>query len=166
MTQAGLKSVNIGIESFDRGVIRNLKRGWIDPGYIHKIVRCLTDRGVRVSGFFIIGLPGENRETIERTLQFAGELPLTYAEFKIATPFPGTPLFEMAKANRWIEEVKFRDYTSYIPTMQISPDLDPEYLTSTANRAYESFYMRPKRIVKELFSESFISNLSDVVFKE
>jgi radical SAM superfamily enzyme YgiQ (UPF0313 family) len=165
MVKAGMKGVNLGIESSDPDIIRNLKRGWIDPDHIRRIVSQLVSHGVRVSGFFILGLPGENRRTIERTLQFAAELPLSYAEFKIATPFPGTPLFEMAKANRWIEDVRIEDFTSYIPTMRISQELDSEYLKTTSNRAYKSFYMRPKKIMKELVSESFISNLSGVMLK-
>ena len=160
MTEAGLKGVNIGIESSDPQVIRNAKRGWIDPDHIRKMVRLMSANGIRVSGFFIIGLPGESRETVQRTIDFAVELPLSYAEFKIATPFPGTPLFEMAKANKWIEEVKLEDYTSYTPSMRIPGDLDPDFLKQTANGAYRSFYMRPRKIFGEIFSDSFISGMT------
>jgi radical SAM superfamily enzyme YgiQ (UPF0313 family) len=163
MAEAGLKGVNIGIESSDRDVVRNVKRGWIDPDHIRKMVRCMTDHGIRVSGFFILGLPGENRKTIEKTLEFSVELPLTYAEFKIATPFPGTPLFDMAKNNHWIEDMKIVDYTSYIPSMRVSEEMDPNYLEKASNQAYRSFYMRPKKIVKELLSDAFILKLSNIL---
>lgn len=68
MAEAGLKGVNIGIESSDPNVVRNVKRGWIDPNHIEKMVKCMNGLGIRVSGFFVMGLPGENRETIQKTL--------------------------------------------------------------------------------------------------
>ncbi len=160
MAEAGLRGVNIGIESSDPQVIRNAKRGWIDPNHIRKMVKRMSELGIRVSGFFIIGLPGENRDTVRQTIDFAVELPLSYAEFKIATPFPGTPLFEMAKANKWIEEVNLEQYTSYTPSMKIPGDLDPDFLKHTANTAYRSFYMRPRKIFGEIFSDSFISGMT------
>lgn len=163
MAEAGLRGVNIGVESSDPQVIRNAKRGWIDPNHIRKMVRKMSDLGIRVSGFFIIGLPGESRKTVQQTIDFAVELPLSYAEFKIATPFPGTPLFEMAKANKWIEEVDLEKYTSYTPSMKISDELDPEYLKETANNAYRHFYMRPGKILGEVFSDSFVSGLRGAI---
>lgn len=162
MVEAGLKGVNIGIESSDREVVRNVKRGWIDPKHIQRMVKFMHKAGVRISGFFIIGLPGETRKTIDNTLSFALDIPLSYAEFKIATPFPGTPLFELAKQNKWIEDVKVEDYTSYNPTMKISNELDSDYLKKVANSAYRSFYMRPKKIINEVFSDSFLLTLSKI----
>ena len=51
--------MNIGIESTDPDVIHNVKRGWIDPNHISKMVQYMAKNGVRISGFSIIGLPGE-----------------------------------------------------------------------------------------------------------
>jgi radical SAM superfamily enzyme YgiQ (UPF0313 family) len=160
MVAAGLKGVNIGVESTDPDVIRNAKRGWIDPQRIEKTVRYMADNGIRVSGFFILGLPGESPRTVEETLKFAARLPLSYAEFKIATPFPGTPLYEMAKQNKWIDELPhLEQYTSYTPSMRISEELNPDYLKEASNRAYKAFYSKPKRIINEISSPSFIFNL-------
>jgi radical SAM superfamily enzyme YgiQ (UPF0313 family) len=163
MVAAGLKGVNIGVESTDPDVIRNAKRGWIDPERIEKTVRYMSKNGIRVSGFFIIGLPGESRKTVESTLKFASQLPLSYAEFKIATPFPGTPLYEMAKENHWIDETHIEDYTSYTPSMRISEELDPEYLKAASNRAYKAFYTKPQRVISEISSPSFISSLVSIM---
>jgi radical SAM superfamily enzyme YgiQ (UPF0313 family) len=159
MFEVGLRGVNIGIESTAPEVISNVDRGWIDPNHIRKLVRHMSDKGIRVSGFFILGLPGDTRKTIEGTLNFAMELPLSYAEFKIATPFPGTPLFDLAKRNRWIEEVRIEQFTSYYPSMRISDELDPDYLKDAASNAYRTFYTQPSRLLKELSSSSFISGL-------
>lgn len=163
MAAAGLKGVNIGIESTDPDVIRNVKRGWIDPMRIEQLVRHMRGQGVRVSGFFIIGLPGETLDAVRRTIEFALRIPLSYAEFKIATPFPGTPLFDMAMANKWIETIELEQYTSYTPTMRIVGGPSPEDLNVAARNAYRRFYMRPERIFKEITEDAFLPRLMQVV---
>ena len=165
MVEAGLKGVNIGIESTDPDVIRNVKRGWVDPKRIEAMVRHMHDRGVRVSGFFIIGLPGETLASVQRTLDFALSIPLTYAEFKIATPFPGTPLFDMAMTNKWIQTVELERYTGYTPTMRIPGGPNPDDLASEAKAAYRKFYMRPSKILKELTKGAFLPQLLQIVLK-
>jgi radical SAM superfamily enzyme YgiQ (UPF0313 family) len=122
-------------------------------------VQHMSDKGIRVSGFFVLGLPGETRKTIESSMDFAMKLPLSYAEFKIATPFPGTPLFELAKQNKWIEQMNIEQYTSYTPSMRMSDELDPDYLNDIASRAYRAFYMQPRRLFRELSRPSFWSGL-------
>lgn len=165
MVEAGFRGVNIGIESTDPSVIRNAKRGWISPELIEKNVRHLRNNGVRVAGFFVLGLPGENRQTVETTLDFSRTLPLSYAEFKIATPFPGTPLLEMALQNKWIEEVNHKDYSSYKATMKIHPDLNERFLEEALSDAYKKFYFRPSRILSEVFSERFVLQMIDLMVK-
>ena len=162
MVESGLKGVNIGIESIDPDVVRNLKRGWIDPDRIRSTVSYLHKNDVRVSGFFIIGLPGETTTSARATLDFALSIPLSYAEFKVATPFPGTPLYEMAKKNNWIDQIRLEDLTSYTPTMRIA-DLDPEMLNQVTSEAYRKFYMRPAKIIAEICGEGFISSLARIV---
>ena len=163
MVGAGLKGVNIGIESTDPDVIRNVKRGWIDPARIERIVRHMHACGVRVSGFFIIGLPGETLEAVKRTLDFALSIELSYAEFKIATPFPGTPLFEMAQTNKWIDTIELEQYTSYTPTMRIPGGPSPEALSEMAKDAYRKFYMRPAKVLGEIADSTFLPNLMKIV---
>lgn len=163
MVAAGCRGVNIGIESSDPNVIRNVKRGWIDPNHIRKMVRHMHANGIRVSGFFIIGLPGENRETVQNTIALAKELPLSYVEFKTATPFPGTPLFDLAQKEGWISDIKVEQYTSYMPSMRISPEMSPEFLQGATGRAYREFYARPGKICQEVFSPGFLSGLTKIL---
>jgi radical SAM superfamily enzyme YgiQ (UPF0313 family) len=125
----------------------------------------MANKGIRVSGFFVLGLPGDTRKTIKNTVDFAFELPLSYAEFKVATPFPGTPLFEMAERNKWIKEINIEQYTSYTPSMRISDELDLDYLAGIASRAYRNFYTQPRKIVKELFSPSFCLGIVSLFLK-
>jgi radical SAM superfamily enzyme YgiQ (UPF0313 family) len=165
MVAAGLRGVNIGIESLSPDVINNVHRGWIDPNHISRIVRHMVALGVRVSGFFVIGLPGETRKSVEKTIEFARQLPLSYAEFKAATPFPGTPLFDMARQNKWIENVDIEQFTSYTPTMTVSSELDPDYLKLAASRGYRVFYTNPLRVLKEFCDMSFLRGLLSVTLR-
>ena len=156
MVAAGLKGVNIGIEHC--GCITTL-RGWIDR-YIARW--CGTWR--MGCGFVSDGLPAKPQLDREDARIFP-RASLSYAEFKVATPFPGTPLFEMAKHNKWIENVDIEQFTSYTPTMRVSDELDPDYLKSAASRAYRSFYTKPRRLLKELSSMSFLSGLVSVTLR-
>jgi anaerobic magnesium-protoporphyrin IX monomethyl ester cyclase len=160
MVESGLRGINFGIESSDPGVIANTKRGWIPPDLIRERVARFADQGVRVSGFFILGLPGETPDSVQRTIEFAQELPLSYAEFKIATPFPGTPLFDMAKREGWVGEERLEDYTSYVPSMRVHPELDAPLLNRKANEAYRRFYASPSRVLREVTSAGFLTGLA------
>lgn len=151
MARSGCMAVNIGIESTDPKVLKNVKRKWFSLDGTKKIISLLNDFGIRVAGFFIIGLPGETKEGIEKTIDFSLSLDLSYAEYKIATPFPGTRLHDLAIQNNWIEEeLSLAALTSYSATMRISDELTPAYMEKCCDRAFKNFYFRPKVIRREI----------------
>ena len=57
-------------------------------------VNSCVKAGIKVGGFFILGYPGENNETMLETIKFASSLPLDYFSFTIPYPIPGTKLYE------------------------------------------------------------------------
>ena len=151
MVDAGLKGVNIGIESTDPNVIRNAKRGWIDPARIERMVRHMHERGVRVSGFFIIGLPGESRESIETTINFAKELDCETIQVSLAHPYPGTEFYDHVVKNELITLDSMTDEMGHQLPNIIYPGLDRGELVDSVERFYSEYYFRPKaawRIVK------------------
>lgn len=150
MAESGCRAVSTGIESTDPNVLKNAKRKWIPLDESKRIISMLNDVGIRVAGFFIIGLPGEAKESVEKTIDFSLSLDLSYAEYKIATPFPGTKLYDLAIQNKWIEkELSLDALTSYSATMKISDELTPECLEEYCDLAFKKFYFRPKIIIKE-----------------
>lgn len=92
MRTAGCVQVFYGIESGNPEIIRKTKNVTLDQ--VRSAVRWAKDVGIRVFGYFMIGLPGDTTETMRQTLDFSSELDLEEAMFSIATPFPGTALWE------------------------------------------------------------------------
>ncbi len=138
MREAGCWLMSFGIESGDQGILDGCKKG-ITVEQAKKAVEIVRKNGIMASGHFIFGLPGETRETAEKTIRLATSLPLNFAEFYIATPFPGSELYEAVKETlslRW-------DSIGYDKDPYQS-DLD---LRGLKKRGYRSFYLRPGKML-------------------
>jgi radical SAM superfamily enzyme YgiQ (UPF0313 family) len=119
--------------------------------------RLTKEAGMEVSGSFMLGMFGDTKETIKKTIDFAIELDLDYAEFLLATPLPSTKFYEQcglrnekstALSQRWYN----RSYSSNIL-------LNNGFLDKQLRRAYRRFYFRPRYILKRLCSIVSIRNL-------
>ncbi len=93
---AGCWVVAFGVESGDEDMLRRMKKNaTLDQA--REAVACCKRAGLRVHTFFVIGLPWETGETLERTYRFLRELDPDFFDFNIATPLPGTELYEIAR---------------------------------------------------------------------
>lgn len=104
MRRSGLHALACGFESGDDRVLQAMGKGTtVAQG--RELVRLAHRHGVRVVGFFIIGLPGETPETIRATVRFALESGVDMAKFAVAVPYPGSPLFPLlGKETLTVEE--------------------------------------------------------------
>lgn len=75
---------------------------WVHPPEALALVEWLNTQGIETCGFFVIGWPGETIVEMRRTLEFANALPLGDRHVYIATPYPGTELYEMCKEKRFL----------------------------------------------------------------
>ena len=165
--KAGCRAINFGVEDIHPEILKMIHRKPIELDKVKDTVHYAESLGIRTTCFFIIGLPGSTKQTIQETLEFSRNLNISHADYKIATPFPGTPLYAMAKSNNWIIKEGYDNLGGYSSTMKISDELDPEYLEQVCNDAFKKFYMRPRYIFRELKkgnliakSRMIISNLS------
>ena len=71
-------------------------------------------------------------------------------EYKVATPYPGTDLYHMAKENNWLLSESLDMLTGYTSSMQVSQELPPEYLEKKADKAFKNFYFNPAYILREI----------------
>jgi len=98
MKRAGCRTVLFGMESADEGILRTIGKG-VTPADMRRGVKTASDAGLGVYNSFIIGLPGENAETIEKTRSFATEMNTLYGAeygYHMLSPLPGTALYENA----------------------------------------------------------------------
>lgn len=93
MYRAGCRQIHYGIESGNPEILKATAKH-IDLDQVRQAVKWTEEAGIRAKGYFILGLPGDTLETMEQTIEFAASLDLSEAMFSIATPFPGTRLWD------------------------------------------------------------------------
>jgi anaerobic magnesium-protoporphyrin IX monomethyl ester cyclase len=96
MKRAGCYQLCFGIESGDPNVQRNIIHKPLDLNRVKRVINWSKELGIWTHGFFVIGFPGETPENIQRTIDFAKSSDLDSANFFLAAPYPGTPLFALA----------------------------------------------------------------------
>jgi len=148
MREAGCWQIAYGIETGDPEVIRDILKG-TDLDTVRERVQWTVDAGIEAKGLFMIGHPTDTPESINRTIEFARSLPIASANFKITTPFVGTPLRDMAEG---YGEIDTDDYRNYMgdpdQAVFVTNGLSREYLSGVQRRAYARFYGRPSRLLR------------------
>ncbi|MFH1473788.1 MAG: radical SAM protein [Candidatus Aenigmatarchaeota archaeon] len=160
LKKAGCIYIAYGIETGNQRVLERIpKMETLDQ--IRKAVVLTKKMGITVCGFFVFGLLGDTKETMQQTIDFAKELPLDLGSFNIATPYPGTRLYDIVK-----KEGKFlmSDWDIFHHTsgkmIFTHPDVaPPEEVEDAYRRAHREFYMRPTYVLNKFLK---IRGLKDV----
>lgn len=106
MREVGFYSLGLAIESGSQDVLRRVKKP-LDLSKVRPIVKKMKELGFYTKGFFMIGFPEETREEIEETIQLAEELELDAFSFFIATPLPGSEMFDYCIKKGLISEFQY-----------------------------------------------------------
>lgn len=143
MKDSGCWQIAFGLE-FGSDEILSLagKGGAATLVQARKAVTMASDVGLVVDGHFIMGYPGETMETLQATIDFASSLPLTFAHFYAAVPFPGSELYNLALENAWCAPgawESFNQDNACITTQTLHSRTVDEYIA----KAYKAFYLRP-----------------------
>jgi len=109
LKEAGCNWVCYGVESGNQQILDTVKKR-ITLDKVRESVKLAKDAGINVLASFILGLPGETRETMMQTVEFAQELQ-TYYGFHVMAPFPGTEVRE--KAEEYGVEILTNDWAKY-----------------------------------------------------
>jgi hopanoid biosynthesis associated radical SAM protein HpnJ len=150
LKDCGLRLFLVGYESGNAGILRNIKKG-VSLEQMRRFTRDCHDVGVTVHGTFILGLPGETRETIEETIQFAQELDVFSLQVSLAAPYPGTELYRQAVENGWLSgsaaEGAVRE-DGWQEAALNYPGLPREEIFEAVDRFYRSYFLRPGPILR------------------
>ncbi len=151
MAQAGCYQINYGIESGVQRLLDLIHKGFTLEQARHA-VKWTHEAGIETICNFMFALPGETRDESQRTLDFAKELNPTYAQFYLTLPYPGTPLYELAKQHGTILTKSFEDFNKtpwefvhYVPYGRTE-----EELAKWIKDAYRKFYLRPGHLPRSL----------------
>ena len=149
LKSAGCRFINFGIESGSEEQLRAVNKK-VTLSHALNMVREAVKLGIRVQCGFIIGLPGETQKTAKDTIQTALRVDPSIATFSILTPFPGTPIYDMAVKGEGGLKLLTEDWSRY--NKQVAggvlelEGLPLKQLLALQNLAYRRFYLRPRKI--------------------
>ena len=143
----GLRLLLVGYESGNQQILNNIKKGTrVDVA--RRFTQDCHDLGITIHGTFIVGLPGETRDTLEETIRFAIDINPHTMQVSLAAPYPGTELFRKAVENNWLD----RDHAELVDErgLQIAPlhypHLSHREIFQALETMYKCFYFRPSKI--------------------
>lgn len=139
LKRAGVYHITFGIESGSQKILNIMKKG-ITLEQAEKAIKLTKEFGIETYCSYVLGCPGETKQTIQETLDFAKKLDSDYAQFSIATPYPGTELWEIAKNKGLLKNVDYSKFSWYYN----KPIFDVEGLTADEvieiqRKAYEEY---------------------------
>ncbi|MEQ8457057.1 MAG: radical SAM protein [Sandaracinaceae bacterium] len=135
--RAGLRSLEIGVESVDRGLLGAHKRKPPELAQIERVVKVAQRLGVRVICNYLLGLPEDDERTMRATVDWAKRLDSFAVQFTVATPYPGTTL--EAKAAPLPPEA----LTGFRPSVP-HPTMSGDAIAALREEAYVSYHFRPR----------------------
>jgi hopanoid biosynthesis associated radical SAM protein HpnJ len=141
MRESGCRLLIVGYESGDPQILKNIKKGATVEMALRFTENC-KKLGLVIHGDFIVGLPGETRETIRRTIDFAKRLDTETIQVSIAHALPGTELHNYGVQNGLINLSMADEAGHQLPNITY-PGLDEAELVDSVERFYDEYYFRP-----------------------
>jgi hopanoid biosynthesis associated radical SAM protein HpnJ len=135
----GLRLLLVGYESGNQKILHNIRKGML-VDVARRFTKDCHELGIAIHGTFILGLPGESRETIEETIRFATEINPHTIQVSLAAPYPGTELYRDALEHGWLDaaHAELVDASG----VQIAPLHYPHLSHSEIFHSVEDFYRR------------------------
>jgi hopanoid biosynthesis associated radical SAM protein HpnJ len=143
----GLRLLLVGYESGNQKILHNIKKGML-VDVARRFTKDCHELGVTIHGTFILGLPGETKETIEETIRFANEINPHTIQVSLAAPYPGTFLHKQAVENGWFDanHAELVDEHGIQIAPLHYPHLSHEEIFESVELFYKRFYFRAGKI--------------------
>ena len=147
MKDAGCADIWFGIESGSQYVLDAMKKG-ISIAQTIRAFGWAKEVGIKPNPNVILGVPGETKETAWETIKFVEKLIPDYMGcYTVATPYPGTPMYDTVQKNGWLKITDFDKYNNATPTFE-TPTLSMKELGEIYDQVPQSFYFRPAYILR------------------
>ncbi len=157
MRDNGLRLLLVGYESGNQQILHNIKKG-MRVDVARRFTRDCHELGITIHGTFILGLPGETRETIEETIRFATQINPHTIQVSLAAPYPGTYLYRQALDNGWLDHgnAELVDERGVQIAPLHYPHLSHSEIFHSVEQFYRRFYLRAPKIAS-IVSEMAVS---------
>lgn len=165
MKKSGCYEIAVGIESGDKGILKDMGKH-LDPAKVEEKIQLIRSKGISITGFVMVGYPGDTRETLKRTMDFVLKLPLIRISLTRFIPLPNTPITDRLIASGAIKQqdmtFSYMDYGkfNYIPPGFTAFQLRYYYLLF-----FLRFLLRPRIIIENLKGIRSLSHLAIVCKK-
>jgi hopanoid biosynthesis associated radical SAM protein HpnJ len=164
--EAGCRLLIVGYESGDPQILKNIKKG-ATVERARQFTKDTKKLGLTVHGDFILGLPGESKESIRRTIDFAKELDVETIQVSIAHAYPGTEMYDFAKKNGFIVGTERMVDDGGHQVAQIEyPGLPREHVMEMVHKFYDEYYFRPKAVFRIVRKAVFNGEERKRLYKE
>lgn len=157
MKANGLRLLLVGYESGNQQILDGIKKG-VSLEQARAFTRNCRDLGITIHGTFIVGLPGETRETIQQTIEFAKEMDPFSLQVSLAAPYPGTELYRQAVQNGWFRasDGLIGEHGEQLAALEYK-DLSREEIFHAVEDFYRAYYLRFRpiaRIVRTMLTDA------------
>jgi len=148
MSDSGCITMFLGVESADQQQLDRVNKQ-ITIDKIRSAFKLARENDIRTIASVVLGMPGDTRSSIERTIKFAREINPSYAVFSLATPYPGTRFYQEAVQNNLIRVKDWSKYTLLSPVLD-TVDCSLDELKKMQTKAFRQFYLRPIYLMKQV----------------
>ena len=147
LKDGGLRLLLVGYESGNQQILYNIKKG-MRVEVAEKFTKDCHELGIAIHGTFILGLPGETKETIQQTVAWAAKINPHTIQVSLAAPYPGTFLYDQALQNGWLdaENAELVDDNGIQIAPLHYPHLSHDEIFTSVETFYKSFYFRAGKI--------------------
>ncbi len=144
---AGFRAMSFGVESLDPATLKKSGRRPIPQAHQREIIEHARKLGIVTAAFYVLGFLQDDWNSIAATIDYATDLGSTFAQFKMLTPYPGTPMFKQIEP--LLTETDWEKFDGFTPTFK-HPNLTQRELKFLLGAAYKRFYMRPSYLANFL----------------
>ena len=148
--RAGCRSAEFGVDPIEEHTRLASRRKGIKPVRAAALIQAMEDAGIRTAGLFVVGLPEQDEAEMRRTIDWVDTLPISYMNYEIATPFPGTELYTQAVAKGWTKPIALEHLLDGDPKLSFNGVIDLARMKSLQDDALARFYLRPRKVVAEM----------------
>ena len=151
MKEAGCITIFIGVESADQQQLDNMCKN-TTIAKIENAFKIAHKLKIRTIASVALGMPGDTKEIMNKTVKFVHKLKPNYAIYSLATPYPGTRFYKEAFEKNLIKIKDWSKYTLITPILE-TIDCSLNDMRKIQAKAFMKFYLRPHYIIRQFLQD-------------